>query len=165
MFAAIFGGNTAEARTAYEFNGAYRGRNPELAARNASLGRTAMGNARFDAEHLHNFPHFFGVWEVALENQRRRPSERDGDKDTVLWQIWPNDLSPDEKVIRRLPAITYGSVPTGFIQRIPKDGRPPVLIEGKIYEAGGPASNANGGFVWFTVKSGKVVKVDAPGGY
>ena len=107
---------------------------------------------------------FFGVWEVAPENQHRRPSGRDGDKDTILWQIWPNKLSPDEKVIRRLPAITYGSVPAGFVQKIPLNGAPPVLVEGKVYQAGGPASNANGGLVWFTIKSGKVLKVDAPGG-
>jgi hypothetical protein len=108
---------------------------------------------------------FFGVWEVALENQRRLPSERDEGKDTVLWQIWPSNLGRDARVIRRLPPITYGSLPTGFTQKIPERGHPPVLIEGKVYEAGGPASNANGGSVWFTVKNGKVVKVDAPGGY
>ena len=67
---------------------------------------------------------FFGVWEVARENQNRLPSERDGDKDTILWQIWPNGLSADEKVIRRLPRITYGSIPPGFVQKIPQDGAP-----------------------------------------
>ncbi|HLA12818.1 MAG TPA: hypothetical protein VJ023_19685 [Pyrinomonadaceae bacterium] len=107
---------------------------------------------------------FFGVWEVARENQNRLPSERDGDKDTILWQIWPSGLSPDEKVVRRLPPISYGSVPAGFVQKVPRDGAPPDLVENKIYEAGGPASNANGGFVWFTIKGGKVLKVDAPGG-
>lgn len=107
---------------------------------------------------------FFSVSEVAPENQVRVPFERNGDKDIILWQIWPNRLSPGEKVIRRLPPITYGSVPAGFEQKIPQDGVPPNLVEGKIYEAGGPASNANGGFVWFTIKGGKVLKVDAPGG-
>ena len=107
---------------------------------------------------------FFGVWEVARENLNRLPSERDENKDTILWQIWPNGLSSDEKIIRRLPPITYGSVPPGFIQKIPQHGAPPNLVEGKIYEAGGPASNANGGFVWFTIKGGKIVIVDAPGG-
>lgn len=107
---------------------------------------------------------FFGVWEVAPENQRRLPSERDGDKDLLLWQIWPNGLTSEEKVIRRLPAITYGSVPTGFVQKTPLNGAPPALVEGKVYEAGGPASNANGGFLWFKIQAGKIVKVDAPGG-
>lgn len=107
---------------------------------------------------------FFSVSEVAQENQHRIPFERDSNKDTVLWQIWPNGLTSDAKVIRRLPPITYGSVPAGFVQKIPEDGHPPGLIEGKVYEAGGPASNANGGSVWFTIKDARVVKVDAPGG-
>lgn len=108
---------------------------------------------------------FFSVSEVANENQHRIPFERDSDKNAVLWQIWPSTLNPEAKVARRLPPITYGLVPPGFIQKIPSEGAPSVLVEGRIYEAGGPASNANGGFVWFTIKNGKVVKVDAPGGY
>jgi len=107
---------------------------------------------------------FFTVSEVVRENQHLTPFERDSDKNIVLWQIWPNNLSPEAKVIRRLQPITYGSVPAGFVQKIPLDGFPPDLVEGKIYEAGGPASNANGGFIWFTIQEGKVVKVDAPGG-
>jgi len=107
---------------------------------------------------------FLGIWEVAKENQNSLPSERDGDKDKLIWQIWPNGLSPDKRVIRRLPPITYGSVPPGFVQKTPQDGAPPNLIEGRIYEVGGPASNANGGFIWFTIKGGKVIRVDAPGG-
>jgi hypothetical protein len=108
---------------------------------------------------------FFSVSEVANENQQRIPFERDSDKNTVLWQIWPDGLTPEARVIRRLPAITYAVVPPGFIQKIPSEGAPSALVEGKIYEAGGPASNANGGFVWFTIQKGKVVKVDALGGY
>jgi hypothetical protein len=108
---------------------------------------------------------FFSVSEVAKENQHRIPFERDSDKDTVLWQIWPDGLTPEAKALKRLPPIIYGVVPPGFRQKIPSEGTPPSLIEGKIYDAGGPASNANGGFVWFTIKKGKVVKVDAPGGY
>jgi hypothetical protein len=107
---------------------------------------------------------FFGVWEVSEENKRRIPSERNGNDDTILWQIWPTGLSRDKTVVRRLPPITYGLVPAGFVQKTPQDGAPPNLVEGRIYEAGGPNTNANGGFVWFTIKGGKVVKVDAPGG-
>jgi hypothetical protein len=107
---------------------------------------------------------FFGVWEVSLDNQRRVPSERDGDDDTVLWQIWPNGLSSDARVLRRLPPITYGTLPAGFIQKVPETGAPPSLVEGKIYEAGGPASNGRGGFVWFKIENGRLLKVAAPGG-
>lgn len=107
---------------------------------------------------------FFGVWEVARENQNRSPSERDGDKDVLLWQIWPSGLSSEQTVARRLPAITYGSIPKGFEQKVPHETPPPNLVEGKIYEAGGPASNANGGFIWFSIQHGKVVKVETPSG-
>jgi hypothetical protein len=107
---------------------------------------------------------FFGVWEVSTENLKRVPSERDGDKDSLLWQIWPNGLSSDAKVLRRLPPITYGSLPPGFIQKVPETGAPPALVEGKIYEAGGPASNGRGGFIWFKIENGKLLKVVAPGG-
>jgi hypothetical protein len=106
---------------------------------------------------------FFAVSEVAQENQHGVPFQRDSNKNVILWQIWPDGLSADAKVIRRLPPITYGSLPAGFVQKVPRNGSPPELMEGKIYEAGGPASNANGGFIWFTIKGGKVVKVDAPG--
>lgn len=108
---------------------------------------------------------FFSVSEVAKENQHRIPFERDSDKDTVLWQIWPDGLTSEARVVRRLPPITYGVVPPGFIQKVPSEGAPPALIEGRIYDAGGPTSNANGGSVWFTIQKGKVVKVNAPGGY
>jgi len=108
---------------------------------------------------------FFGIWEVAVENQTKAPSQRDGDKDRPLWQIWPSGLTPDKKAVRRLPPITYGLVPEGFVQKVSEEGPPPNLMEGKIYEAGGPASNANGGFVWFSIKEGEIMKVNAPGGY
>ncbi len=107
---------------------------------------------------------FFGVWEVASENHNRVPAQRDGDMDTLLWRIHPDGLTADEKVIRRLPRITYGSAPAGFVQKFPEVGHAPELVEGKIYSAGGPATNANGGFVWFTIKEGKIIKVDPPGG-
>jgi hypothetical protein len=107
---------------------------------------------------------FFTVSEVAAENLTLLPAQRDGDKDTLLWQIWPSGLSDDAKRISRLPQITYGIVPAGFEQKAPRQGLPPPLVEGKIYEAGGPATNANGGFVWFKIEGNKIIKVEAPGG-
>ncbi len=77
-----------------------------------------------------------------------------------IWKIRPEA----ENKISELPSITYGFVPNGFIQVIPASGTPPPLIEGKLYEFGGPAFNANGGFVWFTIQGGKSVQVPMPGG-
>jgi hypothetical protein len=77
-----------------------------------------------------------------------------------LWKIRP----VGNNKISRLPSITYGTVPNGFRQEIPASGAPPPLIEGKVYEFGGPADSANGGSIWFTIRGGKSVEVPQPGG-
>ena len=73
--------------------------------------------------------------------------------DSALWEIRPTK----ENAISATPEITYGVVPPGFGQTIPKSGMPPTLPEGKLYEAGGPAFNANGGSIRFMIKNGKAV--------
>jgi hypothetical protein len=62
-------------------------------------------------------------------------------KDRLIWEIWPTNV-PDTS-IGELPKITYGKIPHGFTQKIPVQMEPPLLIEGKIYEARGPSSSAN----------------------
>ena len=91
---------------------------------------------------------FFSVFEVP----RDRPLSID---DPKMWEIRP----VDENLISKLPHITYGVVPPGFQQTIPKTGTPPLLVEGTLYEAGGPAFDANGGAIRFTIKDGKIVIV------
>src|SRR6266511_2370989 len=88
---------------------------------------------------------FFSVSEVSPDDQHRVPIERSSNDIRIIWQIVPTGLSSDATIMRKLPPITYGSIPKGFEQTIPKTGVPPNLVEGKIYQAGGPASNANGG--------------------
>ncbi len=105
---------------------------------------------------------FFSVSEIAKENQTLAPAQRDSRKDTPIWEIRPDSRSATTRRIDQLPAIVYGVVPEGFAQSRPETGSPPALIDGKVYEAGGPANNANGGFVWFTVRNGKSVKVPEP---
>ena len=78
----------------------------------------------------------------------------------MLWEVWPNNLSFEDQRIWKLPPITYGRLPQGFIQKIPASGKPPLLVEGKMYSAGGPAANANGGFVLFAIRDGKAVVVE-----
>jgi hypothetical protein len=79
-----------------------------------------------------------------------------------FWKIRPNDSN---NKISRLPSITYGIVPEGFIQVLPESGAPPPLIEGKVYDFGGPADNANGGSIWFSIQGGKSVEVPRPGAH
>ena len=98
---------------------------------------------------------FFNVTEVDPENVNRVPFERDSREDKILWQIAPTSLTREQRVIRKIPPITYGVLPEGWTQRIPQQGTPPTLEEGTVYQSGGPATNANGGSVWFKVQDGK----------
>jgi hypothetical protein len=85
---------------------------------------------------------FFGVYEPNRD--------KDGPKH---WEIRP----VDENLISALPEISYGVVPGGFIQTIPATGAPPPIEEGKFYQAGGPAFDADGGWMEFTIQNGKTV--------
>jgi hypothetical protein len=82
-------------------------------------------------------------------------------EDPEMWKIQPNG---NDK-ISELPSIIYGTVPNGFTQVTPTSGAPPPLMEGKVYAFGGPAYNANGGSIWFTIKDGKSVLVPKPENY
>src|SRR5215217_5217760 len=71
----------------------------------------------------------------------------------VFWEI--RHKGPRLPPADSWPPITYGTVPPDFKQLIPRSGKPKPLQEGKTYEAGGSASNANGGSVWFKIENGK----------
>ena len=102
----------------------------------------------------------FAVMEVPPENQTQ-VIQRSSDENVLLWEIEPTNA--DNK-IWRLPPITYGKVPPGFSQKFPADGSSPAaLVEGKIYEVGGPAYGANGGLIWFKLQGGKTIRVPIPG--
>jgi hypothetical protein len=74
----------------------------------------------------------------------------------ILWQI---DPAGGHVSIADLPLVTYGRVPQGFHQTIPvNDAPPPVLVEGKMYDAWTPTYGANGGGVRFFIKAGKSVE-------
>lgn len=102
---------------------------------------------------------FFGVREFTAKEIVPLP-ERPVIDTPAFWEIWP----PDGPTADQWPPVKYGQVPSGFKQKIPKQGEPPPLEEGKMYEAGGPASNANGGSIWFKIQDGKSVEIPKPGG-
>ena len=81
-------------------------------------------------------------------------------RDRILWQIWPREIQ--STAIPDLPLITYAKVPAGFTQKIPAQGAPAPLVEGKIYEAGGPSSGANMNVFRFTIKDGRAVEMPLP---
>jgi len=104
---------------------------------------------------------FFVVRDIAPANQNRPHLEQDPDKNTVIWQVWPRTTA--DGTIDSLPPITYGSVPAGFNQTIPKEGTPPPLLEGKVYEAGGPPISMRKGYLRFVIRDGKAVAIPIPG--
>lgn len=103
---------------------------------------------------------FFVLREIAPENQNVPNVEQDTDKNKVLWRISPKTSSGGD--IQNLPPITYGKVPVDFIQETPPEGGPIPLIEGKVYEAGGPAIVMPQGYLRFTIRQGKVVQIPIP---
>ena len=103
---------------------------------------------------------FLGVYEVPVENIDAPWSQRQKDK-IVLWQIWPG--AGTNSSANALPTITYGVVPAGFIQKVPANGPPPALVEGKVYEVGGPAVEVPHSYVRFVIRNGKATEVPIPG--
>ncbi|MFZ0063269.1 MAG: hypothetical protein WAL47_14655 [Pyrinomonadaceae bacterium] len=104
----------------------------------------------------------FVVTEIPAENQVL-PPHRDPSKNIDLWEIVPNEGTPDRAW--DWPPITYGKVPPGFKQKTPISGVPPSLTAGKVYAAGGEAYGANGGEVWFTITDNHSKAVAKPGGH
>jgi hypothetical protein len=104
---------------------------------------------------------FLGVYEVLPENQNLSWTAPKSKEDIVLWQIWPKDSSVN--AADALPIITYGKVPPGFIQKIPESGEPPPLVEGRVYEVGGPAIEVPNAYMRFTIRNGKSIRLPIPG--
>jgi hypothetical protein len=88
---------------------------------------------KFERGHV-NYLEFFIVKEIAPENQSVSYMDQNIEKNVILWQIWPK--TSESGRIDKLPMITYGQVLAGFSQKIPEQGPPPALVEGKVYEAG-----------------------------
>ena len=102
----------------------------------------------------------FVVMEVPPDNQTQT-TQRESDRNILLWEIRPPN---NDDAIRRMPQITYGNVPSGFVQKFPSGGSaPPPLVAGKIYEVGCTAYNANGTQIWIRIENNRTVQVPIPG--
>lgn len=100
---------------------------------------------------------FFWVSEVDAPQPIPKDVQVNSGRDRMLWEIWPREIQ--STAIPDLPLITYGRVPAGFTQKVPVQGAPPPLVEGKTYEAGGPSSGANMEVFRFTIKDGSAVEM------
>ena len=103
---------------------------------------------------------FFTVIELAPKDLNVPDVERRTDEDKVLWSIWP--LRSADSEVENLSGITYGNVPSRFVQKTPTEGPPPPLVEGKTYEAGGPPISSRNIYLRFTIRDGKVVQIPIP---
>ncbi|HEY6328905.1 MAG TPA: hypothetical protein VI756_06175 [Blastocatellia bacterium] len=78
----------------------------------------------------------------------------------VAWSIRP--LNGGFVEISKMSPITYGTIPSGWTQKFPKDGaKPPALREGVRYGAGAATVNAMGGGCYFLVKDGRAVELNS----
>jgi hypothetical protein len=73
----------------------------------------------------------------------------------TIWKISP----PKRIWADDVPVITYGEVPAGWSQSIPLTGRPPELIEGRVYEARSILGDGPRGSSFFSIRNGKTVNV------
>src|SRR5690242_17704238 len=55
----------------------------------------------------------FVVMEVLPDNQTQT-TQRESDRNILLWEIRPPG---NDDAIKRMPEITYGSIPSGFVQK------------------------------------------------
>jgi len=80
------------------------------------------------------------------------PERMDDEGPAIIWKLVPPSSPPQ---LNSLPAITYGTVPPQLIQTEPKTGRPPVLMEGKIYSIGVTTRGSNHPHKTIVIRSGK----------
>jgi hypothetical protein len=91
---------------------------------------------------------FFVVLEIGDQDESGRT------RYTTLWKITPNSTKAGTVPFG---PITYGIVPTGWTQTVPR-GSPPTLVEGRFYHAGGPEIEMPEGVLKFRIDGGRVVR-------
>src|SRR5436190_668972 len=83
------------------------------------------------------------------------PEQIDQAQGEMIWKISPpKGIWADD-----VPLITYGDVPAGWSQSIPLSGRPPALMEGRVYEARSLLKTGPRGSSFFSIRDGKTVNV------
>jgi len=84
-------------------------------------------------------------------------------KNKTVWKIVPDPKVPHAPELDKLPPITYGTIPNGFIQETPSTSTPPPFEPGKVYEARGAYVLMPDAIVRFKVEADKITPVVIPG--
>ena len=97
-----------------------------------------------------------GAIPFLVVHELQAPNPEDMSGATVIWDIRPNDLA---HATIPVGPIKYGVLPDGFVQKVPLEGLPPALQEGKFYQVGGPPIEMPNGYLRFTIQNGKPVRL------
>jgi hypothetical protein len=86
-----------------------------------------------------------------------------GDEDFALWKIKASGGYFSGTSISELESITYGVLPSGYVQVKPKEGAPPPLVEGKKYSYFVETTNAPGAGGYFEIRNSRAVPTTGSG--
>lgn len=89
-------------------------------------------------------------------------AEKPGDENFAVWRIGPSG-GFHGTWISKLGSITYGVVPEGYAQIIPKEGTPVPLMEGQKYFYIVVTTNAPGASGYFEIRNSKAVPTTGSG--
>jgi hypothetical protein len=78
-----------------------------------------------------------------------------GPDSSAVWYIKMIDYDHGQ-LVSRLSPISYGKLPTGYVQKYPEQGEAPQLEENVIYYIQVDTWNANGASGYFLIKDGKI---------
>jgi hypothetical protein len=78
----------------------------------------------------------------------------------VIWELSSREYG--RYPVNNLPPITYGIVPSQFIQEKPPSRSPPALEEGKFYRVTAPSHSAGFRALCFKIDQDNAVKITCP---
>ena len=150
---ALFGSGGAVARTAYDYNGRYRGYDPAAEARLKDSKRIEMGNPLYDAEHLYWFPHLSGNQAGTQNTEIYVPGDYQGrptrptPTDHVVTFYYPNFLGMKNVTLAVFHVGDFGLERVNDRVRVGRTGGPGG-------DSGGPSPNRHAHFELWKGKTG-----------
>ena len=151
--AATFGGTGAVGRTAYDYNGIYRGYDPAAEARLKGSSRIEMGNPLYDSEHLYWFPHLSGNQAGTENTDVYVPGNYQGQPtgptrgDAVVTFYYPQLFGMKNVTLAVFHVADFGLQKVGDRVRIGRTGGPGG-------DSGGPSPNRHAHFELWNGRTG-----------